>query len=74
MSKNDKAFNEHHYKISNLVGKLLTIVDACNSDKEQRTAQKTLVTGEVWSWFYAFFGESARTPDTDAIPESPTQE
>jgi len=74
MSKNDKAFNEHHYKISNLVGKLLTIVDACNSDKEQRAAQKTLVTSEVWSWFYQFFGESAITPETNAIPETSTEE
>lgn len=37
--------------INNLVGKVLTVVDASYSDKEQRKAVKDLMTQSIWGWY-----------------------
>lgn len=37
--------------VENLVGKLLTYVDATFSDKKQREAHKDLIKQAVWSWY-----------------------
>lgn len=39
------------HEIDDLVGKLLTYVDATYSDKEQREAHKSIVRDTVWKWF-----------------------
>lgn len=39
----------HH--IDDLVGKLLTYVDATYQDKEQREAHKSIVRKTAWEWF-----------------------
>lgn len=36
--------------INNLVGRMLTVVDASISDQEQRKALKDIVKQNVWSW------------------------
>lgn len=38
-------------RINNLVGKLLTLVDAAFIDIEQRKAMKDLVTQNCWDWY-----------------------
>lgn len=40
-----------HYDIDNLVGKLLTYVDATYSDPMQRSAHKDLIRQSVWDWY-----------------------
>lgn len=39
------------WQVQDLVGQLLTYVDATYSDKEQRQAQKDLVRHHVYTWF-----------------------
>lgn len=39
-----------HTDINNLIGKMLTVVDASISDSEQRKALKDIVKQNVWSW------------------------
>lgn len=39
------------WQVQDLVGKLLTYVDATYSDKEQRDAHKDLVRHHVYKWF-----------------------
>lgn len=41
----------NHQDIGNLVGKLLTYIDATFTDKDQRKAHKDLVTQHVWDWY-----------------------
>ena len=38
------------YEVNNLVGKLLTIIDASYTDATQRTAVKQLIKNVVWDW------------------------
>lgn len=38
--------------INHLVGKLLTVVDAAFSDREQRKAAKDLIKVIPWDWYY----------------------
>lgn len=38
------------FEMSSLIGKILTIVDASISDKEQRKAVKDLVKQTMWDW------------------------
>lgn len=39
------------HDIDNLVGKLLTYIDATYSDKDQRNAHKDIARQTVWDWF-----------------------
>ena len=40
-----------HHKVANLVGKLLTYVDATFTDVEQRKAHKDIVNQIVYDWY-----------------------
>ena len=42
-------------ELSQLVGKLLTYIDATYTDLEQRKAHKRLVKNEVYAWYYDTF-------------------
>lgn len=51
-----EGYSEHgqvvgYSDINNLVGRLLTYIDATYSDREQREAQKTLIKGVVFDWY-----------------------
>lgn len=46
------------FSVRELVGELLTYVDATYQDKEQREAQKDIVRNIVYRWFdNSFFGQ-----------------
>ena len=47
--------------INNLIGKLLTLIDASTVDKEQRQAQKDLFRQIVWNW-YQYYGDNLTPP------------
>lgn len=38
--------------MNNLSGKLMTIIDASFSDKEQRKAMKDVISQSTWGWFH----------------------
>lgn len=66
MSKNDSFFNQFHSQISNLEGKMLTIIDAVIVDTQQKIAVKSLVRNEIWDWFYANSPPGAVTASSTA--------
>lgn len=37
-------------EVNNLIGRVLTIVDASYSDEKQREGVKSLMKKEIWSW------------------------
>lgn len=46
----EKRYSFWEGYINTLVGKLLTIVDAIITDKQQKEAVKDLVKNTIWSW------------------------
>lgn len=51
-SNDDLSPVVHYESINHLVGKLLTIIDAATTDKEQRQAQKDLFRQIAWEWYH----------------------
>ena len=52
------TFNEpsliNSTRMRNLEGRLLTIIDATFQDEFQRKAQKSIVSKEIWEWWYQY--------------------
>ena len=55
------------YGISQLEGKLLTLVDATSGDATQRKALKDLVRQTIWDWAYAHAPQSVANTNTATI-------
>lgn len=53
----------HRWQVDDLVGKLLTYVDATYSDEKQREAHKSIVRNTVYPWF--IHGNSMAIKDKD---------
>lgn len=53
-SNDDLAPVIHYGSINHLVGKLLTMIDATVTDKEQRQAQKDLFKQIAWDWYQTY--------------------
>lgn len=55
-------------RVNDLVGKILTLVDATFSDKEQRKAMKDLFTQIPWSWYNGHSDALTETWRKDKFP------
>ena len=48
-----EEFMFHHFEVSSLEGKLLTLIDASIADSTQRKAVKDLLRQQLWEWVYS---------------------
>lgn len=53
-----------HHDVSNLVGQLLTYIDATFTDPEQRKAHKDIVKEKVYSWHGSLRERAVQTVDS----------